>query len=125
MVVIVSLVFTLLFVFYFKWQHKDKLFGPNYYPQASKKWHLFGLLMRAAFFLGPLCAVYFKTTWQDVLLALSLSAPLYDIGINVFALNQPPFYPGGTSALDKLLGGLKWILYLVLLGVALFFKFFH
>lgn len=120
-----SIAFTLFFVFYFKWQHKDKLFGPNYYAQASKKWHLFGLLMRATFFLSSLSAVYFKIHWQDVLLALSLSAPLYDIGINVFALNKPPFYPGGTSSLDKLLGNLKWIIYLILLATAVYFKFFH
>lgn len=112
-------------MFYFKWQHRDKQYGASFFPEASKKWHFFGLLMRVVVVLTPIGLKFYPSTYSDAILALAICAPLYDIGINVFALKQPIFYPGSTSDFDKKFGKIKWVSYFVFLVCSILLKVFY
>jgi hypothetical protein len=109
------MLFTIAFAFYFKWQNKDKQYGTSYYPEASRKWHASGAIMRFLFFVTPAFSCFFKPHIKDIALAIAICLPLYDIALNIIALNKPSFYSGSTSTYDKTLGNIKWLLYLILL----------
>jgi hypothetical protein len=56
-------------------------------------------------------------------LAGALDMPLWDILINVVALNVTWNYEGTTSKTDKILATVKWIAYGAILIAAIIFKF--
>ena len=67
-----------------------------------------------AFFINP--------SWKDVFLATTISILIYDIGLNVIALNQKWNYIGTTSWIDRKLGKKRYYLYILLLVISIFTK---
>ncbi len=108
MIYLITCLFTIFFVYYSKYQFINGRAG---------NWHLFGLLMRITvfipFFLG-------SVRLTEILLAVAINAPLFDIGINLIALKQKWNYVGTTSTLDQTFGKIKWYIYLVALLVAVY-----
>ena len=103
MIYIVSILFTLAFIMYSKYQFAD--FKTNPY----RKWKPYGMAMRALFFIGCFSCFHFGNSWQDYLLAGSINILLWEWGINVIALNAPSIlYVGTTGKIDKAVGKYKW-----------------
>lgn len=122
--IVSSILFTLCFALYFKWQNKDEYDGTFAYNKNDKKWHFYGACMRALYYIPALYYCFFPSpTLKEVILALAINLPLYDIAINIFALNQPIFYPGSSSDYDKKLGMTKWVLYLLFLVASIVYCF--
>ncbi len=107
-VYVITILYTLAFVFYSKYQFEDKK------VDAKNKWHVFGLIMR----------LIFISSWQDIFFAAVISEILFEIGINVIALKQKVFYVGGTSVWDKTLKIWKWVLLGTLIPLAIGFKIY-
>lgn len=118
MIYITSIIFTLILVFYQKYQ-----FLANR-GVSNDKYHPLGLALRAAFFLPFLGLILgFTTNLKDLILALILNGFLFDVLINVIALGVRPFYVGTTSVFDKTIGKFKWIIWAILLVGAIVYKF--
>ena len=113
MIYILSILFTVAFVYYSKWQFVNGRAG---------KWHVYGFLMRALAIFTPFIVQYFSATWQDYLLAGTINILLWELLINKVALNVDWFHTGTTSTLDKTLGKLKWIIYTIPLITACIIK---
>jgi hypothetical protein len=113
------ILFTVSFALYTKWQNVHAKYG--YYsvlPQAIKaqnRWHAYGFIMKALVFLYPVAALFVKPTWQDIVLGVSVSAPLWSICINKLALGKDWFYSGVDRDPNHFewddLGKFKWVLY--------------
>lgn len=115
MIFLLSILFTVLFVYYTKYQLKNPKTG---------KWHTKGFLMRGCFFL----AFLFPATYLDIFGALILSAITFDIGINLIALDSskrkiPWYYTGQESWIDRNIGQAKWYIYGILLATFITLKF--
>lgn len=124
MIYLGSILFTLCFALYFKWQNQDEYDGTFSYNKNDKKWHFYGAGMRFLFFATLLYySIFPPLLIKDVILATVISMPLYDIFINIFALKKPIFYPGSSSSYDKFLGKFKWVLYLLLIIGSLVYYF--
>jgi len=105
MIYILSILFTLLFVLYSKWQFSDDR------GLSSGKWHPYGMLMRALAILTPfLCSIY-PNIWKDYLVAGALNIVLWELLINKIALETKWFHVGTTSVLDVKFGKGKWYIY--------------
>jgi hypothetical protein len=113
MIYLLSILFTIAFVYYTKWQFKSSRTG---------KWHNYGLIMRLLAITSPFIGQFFKISWQDLLLASSINIILWDVLINRIALKVKWSYVGFTSKLDVYLGKRKWVLYLILLITTLIIK---
>ena len=111
----IILLFTICRVMYAKWQFQDIRGNKS----ASRKWHLWGWFMQAIVIGGVLYASFQPFHWKDVALAAALSLPVFDIGVNLLALGQPVFYVGNTATWDRLTGHFKWIVYLMLIILAI------
>lgn len=109
---ILSTIFTWCFVMYSRYQFKDerKIDGKEH-----DQWHPWGAWARALFYLMPLICMIGKPDWKDILLMIAINLPLFDIGINVVALDQSVFYVGKTAGTDKKIGMWKWPIYLLFL----------
>lgn len=118
MIYIVSCLFTLLFVLYSKYQFKHALDRKTY------EWKKFGASMRAVFFISCYLIQLFPASWKDYLLAGSINILLFEIGINVIALDMPIFYNGTTGMLDKKLKSTKWYLMFGLLLLSIIIKLY-
>ena len=118
MIYAVSIISTILFVFYSKWQFSDDR------GETSGRWHGWGLAMRASTFVGAFTMQYFSSTWQDYLLAGAICCLVWEIGINVVALAVKWYHVGTTSKMDIKFRKYHWILYFVLLGGAIIIKIF-
>ena len=80
--------------------------------------------MRGCFFL----AFFFPAGWLDVVGTLIISATIFDIGINLIALDSskrkiPWNYTGQESWIDRNIGQAKWYIYGILLAAFLTLKF--
>lgn len=117
LVYLFTIIFSLACVFYTKYQLKDLSIPAN----PSGKWHIYGFIMRASFFLS----LFFTYKWQDTVLAIVIGVWLFEIGINVVALKQAPLYVGKTSTLDKVFGKGKWIYLAVILAIAILIRVFN
>lgn len=118
MIYITSILFTLAFVFYSKYQFADDKVAIN-----SGKWHPFGMFMRGLFFVAIYINTLLPVVWEDFLLASSINILLFEMGINLIALNQKLFYRGYTSKLDQKLGQTKWILMFAFLLITIIIKY--
>lgn len=116
MIYIISCLFTILFVYYSKYQFKDIK------PLRNTTWKSYGVSMRILFFIGCFLCQLFNSTWQDYLLAGSINILLFEIGINLIALNTKIFHIGTTSEFDKTLGKYKWYVMFTLLLITLNLK---
>lgn len=119
MIYILSIIFTILFVEYSKYQFIDDRGGP------SGKWHGFGMTIRCAAFIMPFIMQSFPTHWTDYLLAGTINIFLWEILINKIALGVDWFYVGVTSKLDKQLGKNKWYIYGSLVIISIIVKILY
>lgn len=115
MIYLLSILFTIAFVYYTKWQFKNS---------RSGTWHNYGLIMRLLAITSPFIGQFFKISWQDLLLASSINIILWDVLINRIALKVKWSYVGFTSKLDVYLGKRKWVLYLIILLASITIKIF-
>lgn len=127
MIYILSLLFTLAFVYYSKWQFNERINAirsqHTFMSIANKKWHVYGMLMRLLAIVTPFILQYYSGTWQDYLLAGSINILAWELLINKIALSKEWFYVGKTAKTDKYLGKYKWHLAFILLIVATIIKF--
>lgn len=119
MIYLITILFTLAFVFYSKYQFEDEKAG---WAAAKSKWHPFGMAMRTLLFAALICNWFFPFDWWDLILCGIINIILFDIGINIIALKVKWNYCGKTSAIDKNLGELKWYIYAVLLVTSILLK---
>lgn len=113
MIYLITILFTICFVIYTKYQFDDEKAG---WIKSKGQWHIWGFFMRLLFFAGLLVFKYFPFDWWDLLIAGVINIIIWDIGINVFALNVRWYYVGETSKIDKMIERLKFYVY----GIALF-----
>ena len=118
MIYAVSIIATILFVFYSKWQFSDDR------GETSGRWHGWGLAMRASTFVGAFIMQMFPSSWQDYLLAGAICCIVWEIGINVIALAVKWYYVGSTSKLDIKFRKYHWFLYFGFLAIAILIKIF-
>ena len=119
MIYVVTILFTLAFVFYSKYQFDDEKAG---WEKSKGLWHKFGFSMRALLFLGLLVYKFFPFSWWDFAICIGLNV-IFDIGINI-ALGVKWFYTGQTSKLDKMFGKSKWFMYAIVIIGSLIGKIF-
>lgn len=110
--------FTIAFVYYFKWQKIDDDGG------VSGKWHRYGAFMRLFVAIGIVSEHFFPSNLYLLAIVLCACQLIYEIGINVIALHQKPFYNGTTSVLDETLGKVKWYIYFGALLISIVGKIF-
>ena len=117
-----NITYTVLFALYTKYQFKDEKLG---WERSTGEWHKYGLAMRVMNYIGPFVGFLSipVTTWKDWLLCGVMILPLWDMLVNVLALQTSLFYNGSTSTLDKKFKGIKWIGYAILLIGAVIIKF--
>jgi hypothetical protein len=113
--------FTVWFVLYSKYQFEERD------RRSFGKWHLWGWMMRAVFFVPFIILSFFPKInltagKDDVVLAAAISILLWEILINWVALKQKIFYVGSVSTTDRKLGKTKWILCFSFLAVAIVYK---
>lgn len=113
MIYLLSILFTIAFVYYSKWQFVNG---------RSGKWHTYGFLMRALAIVTPFVIQHFPSSWQDYLFAGTINILLWELLINKIALGVDWFHVGTTSTLDKTFGKSKWIIYTIPAIVALVIK---
>ncbi len=116
MIYITSMIFTLVFVIYSKWQFSDDR------GETQGKWHTSGMIMRAGSILAPFLSQLRPDDWQDYFLAGVLNIILWEILINIIALKQPWNYQGKTAKWDIKLDKWEWWLYTALLSIAISVK---
>ncbi len=109
MIYLLSILFTIFFVYYSKYQFINGRAG---------EWHIFGMLMRMTVFIPFFLP---KQQLTDIFLAGVINIILFDIGINLIALKQKWNYTGTTSKFDKL-GKTKFVIYTIMLLVAIILK---
>lgn len=116
--------FTLIFIYYQKYQFMDS--NKVDVLKAKKMWHILGLCLRLFVVLIILAISIFniKIIWQDILLLGVINALVWEIGINKIALNTDWFHIGTTSSIDKALGKYKWKILLTSLIVSIVIKIF-
>lgn len=117
MIYILSILFTLTFVLYTRWQFSDDR------GLSSGKWHPYGMMMRALAILTPFLCTLYTNEWKDYLVAGALNIVLWEIAINKIALGMGWFHVGTTSSLDIKLGKAKWFIYFGFLLLTLLIRF--
>ena len=99
--------FIIFFALYTRWQIEDELDGKLQWTKPDQKWHRYGLLMRATFFLSMVgWCMYPKVSWFHFALLAPLMAVAFDMGIN-FARKRNLFAIG-VDGWDKKIGYWKW-----------------
>jgi len=116
MIYILSILFTLAFVLYSKWQFSDDR------GLSSGKWHPYGMIMRALAIVSPFLCQMFPGSWQDYLLSGAINIIVWEILINIIALGKKWWYVGVTSMIDLKLRKIKWKVYFAFLIVSLIVK---
>lgn len=108
LIYLTSILFTIAFVFYTKYQFEDM---HTTWASAQRKWHPFGGFMRVLFFVGLAVEHFYPSTIWDLILAGVINIILWDILVNVIDLHMKWNYEGSTAATDKKLGRIKWYVY--------------
>ncbi len=111
-----SIVFTLLFVIYQKWQFSDDR------GKTQGKWHTYGMFLRLWFFIALFVTKYYPSEMEDFVLAGAINIVLWEVGVNIFSLNEKWNHVGTTSVIDVKLGKKKWWIFFGMLGAAVAFK---
>lgn len=113
--------FTYIFAMYTKYQFQDEKLG---FANSKGLWHKYGLIMKALFVMAFPIAKLIVFTWKDFFLVCAIEAPLWDILVNVYALDEKWNYEGTTAETDKAVSGtVKWICYSGILIGAIVIKF--
>ncbi len=116
MVYIFYTIFTLLLVYYQKYQLKETraaLTGniPEL-AKANKMWHRYGLALRLTVIV--IFTLHFipilGSNLFDIALAGGINILVFEFGINKIALNRDWFYVGNTAEIDKKFGKTKWLI---------------
>ena len=106
---------------------KYQLLDERGVSKTRGKWHRWGAAMRYLFFV--MVAIPFfpgnEIVWADIILSAAICLPLFDILINVIALNVKWNYVGSTVGYDTKLGMKKWYGYAVILIVCILIRIFH
>jgi len=118
MIYVLSILFTILFVYYSKYQFKDLKTIRNI------QWKIYGVGMRVLFFVGCFLSQFINSHWQDYLLAGCINIFLFEIGINVIALNANMFWKGRSSVIDNEIGQYKWLIMSLLILFSLLIKIY-
>ena len=118
MIYFLSVLFTLTFVLYTRWQFSDDR------GLSSGKWHPYGMIMRMLVIISPFVCGLYPNDWKDYLVAGALNIVLWELAINKIALQMKWFYVGTTSSLDIKLGKAKWFIYFGFLLLALIIRLF-
>ena len=113
MIYILSIAFTVAFVYYSKWQFINGRAG---------KWHNYGMTMRVLAIFTPFIQQLVPSPWQDYLLAGTINILLWELLINKIALGVDWLHIGTTSELDIKLGKKKWLIYTAPIIIALIIK---
>ena len=119
MIYLLSILFTLTFVFYSKWQFSDDR------GLSSGKWHSYGMIMRILSVVSPFLCQLYPEYWADYLLSGALNIVLWEVGINVIALNKAWYHIGTTSDFDIKLGYKKWLFYFGFLVAAIIVRIIY
>ena len=123
MIYVLRTLFTISFALYFKWQNLDEKDGWGGFNKPDKMWHAWGAVMRYSVDAIMIIACFLGAAWQDAVLATAIHPAIYDMSINVLALNKPLLYQGSSSWWDTKIGKWKWVAYAVVIAAAAFVKF--
>lgn len=118
MIYLVSLAFTLSFIYYSKYQFEDDR------GASQGKWHIYGMIMRILAVVSPFIMQLYPATWDDYLLAGIVNIIVWEAGINLIALRKKWHYQGKTSYWDKFFGDYEWWIYGLILAIAAGVKIF-
>jgi hypothetical protein len=128
MTYILYTLFTILFVYYQKYQFLERnaaLEGrvPKM-AEASKKWHTYGMILRVLVLviLATHLIPQITPSIYDIVLAGAINVLVFEFGINKIALGKDWFYVGTTAETDKKLGKKKWIIMFGILFLTLIAK---
>lgn len=104
--------YTLSWIYYSKYQfiERDSSF-PVDRSKASRLWHIWKGVNQISF----LSLIALFADYKFAVFCASIYWVLFDIGVNIVALNRPWNYYGKTSFIDRMLGKhMIWIKVLVL-----------
>ena len=90
--------------------------------KRNTKWKGWNNCTRIGIFVICYLCQLFPSGIKDYILAGAINIFLFEVLINVIALQMPLFYVGKSSGFDKL-GNKKWYIMLAVLAVAIFVKF--
>ena len=113
----ITILFTLLFVFYQKHQLIDTRKTKG---QRDTTWKTYANLMKALFFGQFLIPV--DSSVYDVLLTSAICAIVFEVGYNIIAMGQKWYFYGTSSDFDKL-GYWKWLVLFIYLLICVNLKF--
>jgi hypothetical protein len=114
MIYLLTILFTIWFVFYSKYQFEERN------GTSRGKWHLWGWMMRATFFVPFI--IYCPNHKTDIILAAAITILLWEMLINLIALKEKIFHVGTVSQFDRRLGKMKWIVCIAFLIAAIIMK---
>ncbi len=112
--------FSLIFGYYNAWQWTDEQDGVLDPKRAKRRWKGASVLLRCWAAAAVPVFHYTGFDWRDWILAMSISAPIFDITTNLVK-GMPMFYLGTTSKTD-LWGRWKWIGYCIAIASAILAK---
>jgi hypothetical protein len=99
--------------------HQSEMHGD---PHGNAAWHRWEASQRILLFLAFITHWVMPYAWLDLALAAAGMSLFLPIAINIFALDESPFYIGKTSWVDKKIGHWQWAIYLVLFFSILYFR---
>lgn len=104
MIYLLSILFTILFLLYQRYQFRDMKYNRN------TTWKTYGWFMKALVIVACYVMQYFTCTWQDCLLTGVISWILFELGYNKIVLKGANlFYVGQSSVQDNTLKKWKWV----------------
>jgi hypothetical protein len=117
MIYIITILFTLSFVMYQKYQFIDMKYMRNV------KWKTWANVMKVLVFAGCYTSQLFPSLWQDYLLSAAICSLVFEFGYNKIAIKQDWFFNGASSKFDSL-GKWKWIALFAFLIISITVKIF-
>ena len=117
MIYIISILFTISFVFYQKHQFIDLKW------KRDTGWKFWANVMKVTLLAGCYVSQFMPSAWQDYILSLAICSLVFELGYNKIAINKEWLYVGASSHFDKL-GKWKWIILLVFLIISITIKIF-
>lgn len=113
-----SILATIVFVVYSKWQFSDDR------GDTSGKWHPWGMGLRILLFVIPYIMQHYPASKKDYFLAGAICMIAWEIGINLIALAQKWYYVGTTAKTDIKFRKYHWLFYFGFLFVAILIRIF-
>ena len=87
------------------------------------RWKYWRIVSNILIYGTIMISKFFTTTWQDLLLSISIYWIVFEIGTNIISLSAKWFYVGKSSALDNNFGKYKWYLMALYLLISIIIKF--